>query len=104
MVPLISILYDEPDPATYRGVQLKMGPEGEPEVFGTGDPTVDYLTAGSVAHIRLGPGASILGTSSVDHFSMDGGDIRDFTREDVEKAIRLARAYLFPDGPPARAP
>lgn len=95
-IPFIGIEYDEPDPATYAGVRLRMGPEVEPEVFFSGDPTTDYLTAGCVVHYRMGPDARIMGSSSVDHFVMDGGTLEDEDppQEKIEAAIAAARAYL----------
>lgn len=101
-IPIIGIDYDEPAEEdsnaslNYRGVTLKMMPGGDREVFMSNNPTVDYLTAGFVAHYRLGPDAHVIGSSSVDHFSMDGGEIEtdDPTRADIDAAIALAKVYL----------
>lgn len=106
MVPLLGIDYSEPPdspseaPLNYRGVILRMGLESEQEVFATGDPTVDYLTAGFVAHYRVGPEAPVMCSSSVDHFAMDGGqlDDEDPSEEQIQKAVRAGRAYLTARG------
>lgn len=103
-IPIIGIDYDEPaeeasaDPLNYRGVTLKVG-DGR-EVFMSGNATVDYLTAGFVAHHRLGEHAHVIGSSSVDHFSMDGGEIEtdDPTKADIDAAITKAKAYLTERG------
>lgn len=101
-VAIIGIDYDEPAeeesvaPLNYRGVTLKMG-DGEREVFMSGlGATVDYLTAGFVAHHRLGEHAHVIGSSSVDHYSMDGGEIEtgDPTKADIDAAIVAGRKYL----------
>ncbi len=105
MIPIIGIDYDEPAeeessaPLNYRGVTLRM--EGrDTERFASGDATVDYLVAGFVAHYRLGPDAHVLCSSSVDHFSMDGGEIEtdDPTRAQIDAAITVAKAYLVSRG------
>lgn len=96
---IIGIVYDEPDPETYGGVSLKMMPEGKREDFYTGDPTVDYLTAGIVAKYRL-KGGPVMGSSSVDHFSMDGGDLEDEDppQHKLDLSLVLARKYLTDRG------
>lgn len=96
---ILGIEYHEPDPETYFGVSLKMMPDGPEESFMTGDPTVDYLTAGAVAVYRL-KGGTVMCSSSVDHFSMDGGDLSDEDppREKLDLSLTLARKYLTDRG------
>lgn len=96
----ISIDYDGLDASTYRGVTLRMGIEGEEERFCTESPTVDMLVAGMVAHHRLGDGALIMSSSSVNHFAMDGGvlDDEEPSQEQVDAARGIARAYLIARG------
>jgi len=109
MIPFLPILYDEdmnPD-ETYRGVELRMGSgaqrDGPPEVFNTGNPTVDYHTAMLVVWRRwIEAGGDkdedppVMGSSSIDHFVMDGGTLRDEnpSGEDVQAAITITKAYL----------
>lgn len=106
-IPIIGIDYDEPAeedsdaPLNYRGVTLKMSPDGDRERFMSGHgATVDYLTAGFVAHYRLGPDAHVICSSSVDHYSMDGGEIEtdDPTKADINAAVDVAKAYLIGRG------
>jgi len=104
MIPYLSILYSEPDPDTYEGVSLRM--VDEPEVFNTGNPTVDYWTAFYVIMRRfnaVGPEASIdpsdvpvLGSSSIDHFAMDGGvlNTEEPSEDEITTAVAAAKAHL----------
>jgi len=94
----LSCLYDDRDPATYEGIELKMSLEAEPEVFNTGNPFHDYLTAGIIVFHRAGENAIVMGSSSIDHFAMDGGDLPDgdtATEEQVMEAALAAKAYLI---------
>jgi hypothetical protein len=96
MVPILSILYTEPKPETYAGVRLRMYEDKPEELFNSGNPAVDFFTAGFVAHYRLGPDAHIMGSSSIDHFVMDGGVLEDEEPSDdaVKQAIAAGKAYL----------
>lgn len=111
MIAILGIDYSEPiepiEPESeaspsldYRGVTLKMMPDGAQEKFMSGDATVDYLTAGYVAHYRLGKGAPVMCSSSVDHFVMDGGTLEDEdpSKEQIQKAVAAGRAYLTSRG------
>lgn len=93
----LNCCYEEPDPSTYAGIELRMGIGRKKEVFNTGDPFHDYLTAGAVAHMRAGEDADVMGLSSMDHFSMDGGVLLDgmsATDDQIKAALEAARAYL----------
>lgn len=98
MTAYVTCIYDDTNPESYSGMQLSC--PGYPKVvFNTGRPTVDYLTAGAVASHRLGDHAIIMGSSSIDHFVMDGGENIDVsTPEQDEEAIRLAIRYLDRQG------
>jgi len=93
-LPFLNLLYDEPDPSTYRGVQLRMG--DTKDVFDTGNPTVDYITAGCVAYTRAGGQITIQGSSDIDHFVMDGGVLNDNdpTDEEIAAGHAAARKHL----------
>ena len=105
LIPIIGIIYDDSDPISYKGVDLHIGEERE--TFYSGDPTVDYLTAGFVAHYRAGPAAHIMCSSSVDHFVMDGGELEDDDppEEKIKRAVALGKAYLEERGeaPPKKS-
>ena len=93
----LSCLYDDVDPTTYEGIELRMRLGAKREVFNTGNPFHDYLTANIVAFLRAGEHACVMGSSSVDHFSMDGGHLPCAslaTDEQLETAREAARAYL----------
>ena len=100
-IPILGIKYDDENPASYGGVTLRMLDKGE-ELFFSGDPTVDYHTAMNVIFKRCkDAGVSIddipiQGSSSVDHFVMDGGELRDTdpTDEEFTKAILAAKKHL----------
>lgn len=74
---IISIDYDGIDQSTYRGIELRL--EGrEDQTFATGDPSADhvaalkaYLTWLAVNGVQPDDGV-LLGSSSMDHFVMDG--------------------------------
>lgn len=94
---LIGIDYDEPDPSTYRGIVVTYNfpPHREEERFNTGDPSADYLMAGSVIHEHLGSQVYISGRSSLDHFVMDGGVLdEDPSSEQTLAALEQARTYI----------
>ena len=98
---ILSVLYDEPNPATYAGIQIRTRQDPEPrvEVWNTGVPTVDFLTSQFVLTGRYGPdnaGTLTSYSSSWDHFAMDGGDLPEsgYTDEQVAAARVAAVAYL----------
>lgn len=89
--------YDEPDPKTYRGIGVRMGIKAEQELFNTGRPYHDYLTAHLVIWKRVGEGMDVMGSSSLDHFVFDGGELPDSaaaTEEQLNEAVEAAKAYL----------
>ena len=92
----ISCLYDEPDPSTYRGMEIRIDRESEPLVFNSGNPTVDYVTAGCVVYTRAGGEVPIMGSSSIDHFVMDEGDLKteEIPDDEIRAGYAAARAYL----------
>jgi hypothetical protein len=93
MTAFLSIIYDDIDPTTYAGVQLRAGVDGEPVVFNTGNPTIDFITAGAVAHHMVGDNVYL--SSSVNHFGNDGGDLHDETASVAEIETALASALLY---------
>lgn len=100
MIPLIGVVYDDVNPESYAGIQLRFG-HGK-EVFNSGNPTVDYFTAYWVIFKRCKDAGvdvddvPIMGSSSIDHFVMDGGILNDSdpSQEDMDAAIAAAKAYL----------
>lgn len=100
MIPILGILYDETDPATYSGVTLRLGDDRE--VFNSGNPTVDYLTAYFVLSHRYRAAGfdvgdvPVMASSSVNHFVFDGGTLNDSdpSQEEVDAAVAAAKAYL----------
>lgn len=102
--PIIGILYSDDPNASYAGVTLSMDRGSSIEVFDTGNPTVDYHTAMLVVwrrHVLSGGSPDVnphvMGSSSIDHFVMDGGDLRDEdpTQEEVGAAVAAAKDYLM---------
>jgi hypothetical protein len=91
MIAFVRVLYTEPDPSTYGGIHLHI--DGWERLFASGTPTVDYLAACVVTMDRLGENARMMGSSSIDHFVMDGGDLETEhpTPQQVQAAMRLAR-------------
>lgn len=73
----ISIKYDEPDPSTYTAVKISTrdyhGDDVEEKTFATGDANYDYHCA--MLWMETAGCESIMGSSSCDHFQMDGGVI-----------------------------
>jgi hypothetical protein len=97
MSAFITVLYDDANPETYEGVSLSMTYRSPEEVFNTGAPFHDYLTAIFVVHERWGEDAIIMGSSSCDHFVMDGGeclDAENATEDQLVAAIKAAREYV----------
>ena len=97
----LSCLYDDQNPETYEGIELRMDIDAEREVFNTGTPFHDYLTAACVAYTRAGEHAYITGSSSLDHFVFDGGVLPDgtaATEKQTKAAIETARQYLLARG------
>ena len=93
-VAKISVLYEEFEPETYRGVEFKLGDERA--VFNTSNPTVDYLTVLGVLWLEHGQQTPVITKSSVDHFVMDGGVLDESTPSpsDVDAAIANSLVYL----------
>lgn len=94
MILHISCDYDEPDPKTYRGFRIRPA-SGAPAPFdthdtvviNTGDPVADYYTAVMVLNKRYGDHCTVMGSSSVDHFAMDGGagkELGDLTKAEIK--------------------
>lgn len=102
----LSCRYFEPDPSTYAGVLLRMDIDAEPEVFNTGNPAVDYLTAHLVIQKRVKDAGGdpdnvyIGGSSSIDNFVMDGGSFGEGEEDEAvaeatfTAALAAAKAYL----------
>ncbi|MED5369489.1 MAG: hypothetical protein VX899_00620 [Myxococcota bacterium] len=96
MKPLsIALLYDEPDPASYEAILLLDGEQTHR--FATGEPSQDYVTAFAVAHhLRKPRPETLYHSSSIDHFQMDGGELKlgDWTPEEIAAAKVRAKAYM----------
>ncbi|MDB4278053.1 hypothetical protein N9917_00325 [Deltaproteobacteria bacterium] len=98
----MACLYDDENPETYKGISLSMGRDAAKDVFNTGNPTVDYFTAYFVASKRCKDAGvdiddvPLMGSSSIDHFVMDGGTLNtdDPTDDEVQGAVAAAKAYL----------
>jgi hypothetical protein len=92
----LSVLYDEPDTSTYRGIELSHG--AHRDVFHTGNPTHDYLTAVFTVHLKYGEGAerTLRYLSSWNHFAMDGGDLPEegYTEDQIRAAREAAGVFL----------
>ena len=97
MFVFMSIIYEEGDPNTYAGFELRADKKTI-GIFNTGNPTVDYLTAMWWIKLSYGEDVHVSGSSSIDHFAFDGGDLRDgegqYTPEEVAKAKKLAHQIL----------
>jgi hypothetical protein len=98
--PILSIKYDDANPATYEGVTLSMDRDKPRELFSTGNPTVDYNTAAAVVYRRFyNAGVDVddvplMGSSTIDHFIMDGGELNEEpTPEQIRKALDNAEKY-----------
>jgi len=92
----LSVLYDEPDPHTYRGIEVH-GKDGFRQVVDTGNPQHDYFTVGVILDIVTGGEAIVMESSSIHHFAMDGGPQLDFaiaTDEQIEAAVEAGRRLL----------
>jgi len=75
MLPHLSIDYDEPDPATYRGIKIRLGGREALISSDPPNPTRDFAVAVIWAARTDAP--SYMTSSSVDHFVMDGGTLDD---------------------------
>jgi len=92
----LNVRYNGADAKTYQGIEMAIRDES-PVVFNTNAPRVDYLTALAVASHLVGDYGQVMGSSSIDHFGYDGGEILDeemATSREVALALRTARAYL----------
>lgn len=102
----LAIRYDEGSPETYRGVQLSYG-DGRNR-FGTtvnsGRPTVDLHAAWRIVHafeskrgnLLASNDVHVLGSSSIDQFVFDGGDLREadaISANEIRQSLRVARAW-----------
>ena len=65
----LSIVYDDKDQSTYECVSIEV--EGKKTKFDTGDPVVDWL---DYCMWRKDQDISVITTSSVDHWHMDGDE------------------------------
>jgi len=98
----MACLYDDVNPETYEGISVRMGRDEKPKVFNTGNPTVDYFTAYFVASKRCKDAGvdiddlPVMGSSSIDHFVMDGGTLNtdEPSDEDVQAAVTAAKTFL----------
>lgn len=83
----ISVIYDGEDPKSYRGVEYSTKAAPGTHVINSGNPKVDYVCAMLVLDsMKADP---VMGSSSIDHFTMDGGDLNTDTLTKKEKsAIR----------------
>jgi len=102
----ISIKYDEGDPATYAGVGYRVDRDKRMYFINTGNPTVDYAAAMMVLYTVNGEDAIIMGSSSIDHFVMDGGDLEteNFSEEQLVSARKslqteLSANFVYVHGP-----
>lgn len=90
-----SVLYDEADPSTYEGLEVRHSEPREKVKFFTGHgPTIDFM----VSVLVLPRMSQYFVTSSVDHFIMDGGDINmdgdpPYTTEQWALAKELATQW-----------
>ena len=97
----LRVLYDEGDPSTYRGIELRFKApyfNEHQDVFNTGVPIHDYLTAVWAIREVYGEDAVAQHTSSYDNFSFDGGDLPEegFTDKQLSDARRAALLFLGP--------
>jgi hypothetical protein len=72
-IAIIHVKYDEPDSATYKGVEVHIGQKNQK--FTSGKPTVDYNDAVKWSR-DTAKCEHIYHSSSVDNFIIDGGKIR----------------------------
>jgi len=97
----MSLDFDEGSPETYRGITIRrLNPDRERESpirFYSGNPTVDHLAAFQYLYNIHGVpnhnthNFAVMGSSSLDHFVMDGGELREsYTQEELAQAVILA--------------
>lgn len=84
---ILHLDYDELDPATYRGFVLNI--PGHKTRFNSGDPVADYLAV-AIYLATLG-NPYVTGSSSCDHFVMDGGVRYDDPKLHTKAAWNRAR-------------
>ena len=91
----IRIRYNEPDPKTYQSVEIYTrdfaGKQIQKQTFATGDANYDY----HCAMLWLGEAGCeiVMGSSSCDHFQMDGGVI-DLKARGLKARLRKYLATL----------
>lgn len=92
----ISVRYDDSDPATYAGVEYRVDRGKHMYCINTGNPTADYAAAMMVLYTVNGDEAIIMGSSSIDHFVMDGGDLEteNFSEEQLVSAKKSLQTEL----------
>ena len=97
MATIIGVRYDEgagsPEACRKSYLGIELSPEGRPdELFFSGDPEADYLTAFLVTFYREGT-SQLVCSSSVDHFAMDAGvSLRDVSGQNADVSRANARA------------
>ncbi len=71
-IVIIDVLYDDENPASYKGIELR--PRWLCSVINVSGGTAadDYALASKIAHSLCD---TVMSSSSVDHFVMDGGDL-----------------------------
>lgn len=90
----ISVLYDDENVETYNGIKLSsMG--SEICVINSKNPTIDYLAAFLLIQklTNFVDNVTVMGSSSVDHFVFDGGDLKteNFSDKEHEESLILAK-------------
>lgn len=86
----VGFLYDDVDQATYEGVEV--GIQGKKKVFNTGDPVQDWKDANLYCYdaYEAGKIVSMMTSSSVTHFVMDGDKYRFIEIYGVEVLVECA--------------
>lgn len=100
----ISIVYSEPKPASYQCVHVHtrsfMGDRLEDRSFASGDANYDYHCA--MIWLEVQGCQTISGSSSCDHFQMDGGVI-DLEAPGLRDRLRDYLATISPQSDSAAA-
>jgi hypothetical protein len=102
--------FDEGSPETYRGILLsRLGDDrikNPPIRFYSGNATVDNLAAFQYLYnihgvvTRNSHNFAVMGSSSLDHFVMDGGELREnYTKEELAEAMILAAEVWARENP-----
>ncbi len=98
----LNLLYNDEDPLTYAGIQVKASGQLL-ATFNSGNPTVDYFASGAFCEL-LSPDCRISGSSSLDHFVMDGGKMWDegdaINPEHITQAKQMAQEVFDRDFQP----